>query len=329
MGLGGTATYLTDITDRRQLPEATRWAKERRLPVLMIGGGSNIVWRDEGFSGLVLVNRIAGYETQQEDETNFYLTVGAGENWDGVVERSVEAGLTGIEALSLIPGTTGATPVQNVGAYGQEISDTLVSVEAFDTRADEFVTIPAVDCAFGYRASRFKTADRHRFLITALTLHLIKGAPRPPFYAAIQTYFDQHDITQPTPAILRDAVVAIRSAKLPDPARVHNTGSFFANPLIDESQLRELRDIYPTLPSWETNQPGKVKVPAAWLLDQAGLKDFHDQQTGMATWPTQPLVLVNERARSTADLLAFKQKIVDAVQQKFGIALVQEPELLP
>ncbi len=329
MGLGGQAAYVLEVSDANQVPEAVRWAQEKELPVLMVGGGSNIIWHDEGFPGLVLINKIKGYEAQQEDETNFYLTVGAGENWDSVVERSVTAGLTGIEALSLIPGTAGGTPVQNVGAYGQEISDTLVSIEAYDTQAGEFITIPAADCAFGYRTSRFKTTDRRRFLITGLTLHLTKGNPQPPFYAAVQRYFDEHGAKEHTPTTLRQAVVDIRNAKLPDPAVIRNTGSFFANPIIDKSKLRELEESYPTIPSWETDQPDKVKVPAAWLLEQAGLKGIHDQSTGMATWPTQPLVLVNEHAKSTADLLAFRQRIVNTVYQKFGITLQQEPELLP
>jgi UDP-N-acetylmuramate dehydrogenase len=329
MGLGGSAAYLLEITYKKQIPDAVQWANERKLPILMIGGGSNIVWRDEGFSGLVLINKLMGLDSQQEDTANTYLTVSAGENWDSVVEHSVQAGLTGIEALSLIPGSTGATPVQNVGAYGQEISETLVSVEAFDTQTNNFVTLAAADCAFGYRTSRFKTTDRHRFLITSLTLHLTFGNPQPPFYAAVQAYFDKYNIKDYTPQSLRDAVVAIRTAKLPDPAVVHNTGSFFANPVIREELLSQLRDSYPTIPSWETNEPDKVKIPAAWLLEQAGFKDVHDQPTGMATWPTQPLVLINEHADSTADLLAFKQKIIDTVQSKFSITLEQEPELLP
>jgi UDP-N-acetylmuramate dehydrogenase len=329
MGLGGAAAYLLEVSDRGVIAEAFSWAQSRALPVLMIGGGSNIVWRDEGFSGLVLVNKIAKYEAYEEDETNTYLTIGAGENWDKAVERSVQAGLTGIEALSLVPGTAGATPVQNVGAYGQEISQTLVSVEAFDTQTGQFVTIPAADCAFGYRTSRFKTTDRGRFFIISLTLHLVKGNPMPPFYAAVQRHFDEHNITEYTPAVLREAVVAIRTAKLPDPAVVHNTGSFFANPIINESALRQLQDTYTSVPYWETKQPGKFKISAAWLIDHAGLKGVHDQATGMATWPTQPLVLVNEHAKTTADLLAFRQKILDTVHQKFGITLEQEPELLP
>lgn len=328
MRLGGRAAHLTEVHDRMEVLEALSWAQTQQLPVLMIGIGSNVVWRDEGFPGLILVNKIERFEVFEEDDTNTYLTIGAGENWDSVVARSVEAGLTGIEALSLIPGTAGATPVQNVGAYGQDISQTLTTIEAFDMQARDFVTLAASDCAFGYRTSRFKTTDRGRFFITALTLHLTKGRPQPPYYPSVTGYFNEHGITEVTPAALREAVLAIRSAKLPDPAAVNNAGSFFANPIISDAQLVQIQADFGEVPHWPAGD-SHVKVPAAWLIEQAGFKDAHDAETGMATWPAQPLVLVNEHAFNTAAVLTFKQKIVDAVQAKFGITLEQEPELLP
>lgn len=329
MHLGGPAAHLAEIHNQTELTEALQWAKTQNLPVLMIGGGSNIFWRDEGFAGLILVNHILGYEVFEEDEQNVYVTVGAGENWDTVVARTVEAGLTGIEALSLIPGTAGATPIQNVGAYGQEIAQTLTTVQALDSQTGEMVNIPASDCTFGYRSSRFKTNDRGRFFITAITLHLTRGALQPPYYPALQQYLTDNNITAITPATIREAVIAIRNSKLPDPALVANNGSFFANPIISQGQLAQIQaDTNLMVPHWPT-QEGLVKVSAAWLVEQAGFKDYHDKETGMATWPKQCLVLVNEAATNTAQLLAFKQKIVDAVQNKFGITLVQEPELLP
>ncbi|HEX4774677.1 MAG TPA: UDP-N-acetylmuramate dehydrogenase [Candidatus Saccharimonadales bacterium] len=327
MGLGGQAAYLVEVSDRMQVLEALSWAQTHGVPAIMIGGGSNIVWKDEGFPGLVIVNNIMRYEVFEEDETNTYITVGAGEVWDSVVERSVAAGLTGIEALSLIPGKTGATPVQNVGAYGQEIAQTLTTIEAFDTQAGDFVTLAGSDCAFGYRTSRFKTTDHGRFFITSITLHLTRGNPQPPFYSSVQAFFEEQSIHDYTPAALREAVVAIRTRKLPDPAIVKNTGSFFGNPIISEDQLVGLQATYEALPHWPADEG--IKLSAAWLIEQAGFKDFHDPETGMGTWPRQSLVLINEKARSTADLLIFKQKIVAAVQAKFGITLEQEPELLP
>ncbi|HEX7632844.1 MAG TPA: UDP-N-acetylmuramate dehydrogenase [Candidatus Saccharimonadales bacterium] len=328
MGLGGVAAHLVEVHDRMEVLEALTWAQTRNLPVIMIGSGSNIVWRDEGFPGLVIVNAIKGFELFEEDATNSYVTIGAGENWDSVVERTVAAGLSGIEALSLIPGTAGATPVQNVGAYGQEISQTLTTLEAFDVEARDFVTLRGSDCGFSYRDSRFKSADRGRFYITGITIHLQKTKPAPPYYTSVQAYFDEHGITEVTPSVLRQAVIAIRQSRLPDPATVRNNGSFFANPIIAAGDIVQLRAQYPELPGW-TLPDGNVKVPAAWLIEQAGFKDMHDPETGMATWGAQPLVLVNEHARSTADLLAFKRKIVGAVEAKFGITLAQEPELLP
>lgn len=328
MRLGGKAAHGCEIHDRNELTQAISWGVNQQLPMMMVGSGSNIVWKDEGFPGLLLVNKLKRFEVFEEDDTNVYVTIGAGELWDSAVERTVASGLTGIEALSLIPGTTGATPVQNVGAYGQEISQTLVSVEAYDMQTRNFVNIPSMDCSFGYRTSRFKTTDRGRFFITAVTLHLTKGNPQPPFYPSVQTYFDEQSVTAPTPANLREAVIAIRSAKLPDPAVVANNGSFFANPVIDAGTFATLQANFPDITHWDTGD-GQVKLSAAWLIEQAGFKDFHDEETGMATWPKQPLVFVNEHAKSTADLLKFRQKVLDAVQARFGISLAQEPELLP
>jgi UDP-N-acetylmuramate dehydrogenase len=328
MRLGGAAAYLTEVHNHQELQAAIAFAEQHGVPMIMIGDGSNIVWRDEGFQGLVIVNRIMRFEDFAEDETNHYLTVGAGEDWDSVVARSVQAGLTGIEALSLIPGTAGATPVQNVGAYGQEIAHTLVSVEAYDTAEKRLVNIPATECAFGYRTSRFKTTDKHRFFITAITLHLMRGSMQPPFYASLQTYIKEHGVTDFSPQAIRDAVIDIRTHKLPDPAKVANNGSFFANPIPDEGTLAQLEADHPTMPRWQTDD-GRTKLAAAWLVEQVGFKDFHDAETGMGTWPAQSLVLVNEHATSTADLLKFKQKIVDAVKMKFDVTLEQEPELLP
>ncbi|HEY5153073.1 MAG TPA: UDP-N-acetylmuramate dehydrogenase, partial [Candidatus Saccharimonadales bacterium] len=269
MGLGGAAAYLVEVTSHNEVAEALAWASVHQLRAVMIGDGSNIIWGDAGYPGLVLVDRIRGYEAYEEDETNVYLTLGSGEPWDEVVGRSVEAGLTGIEALSLIPGTAGATPVQNVGAYGQEISQTLTTVEAFDSQTGAFMTMPGGDCSFGYRTSRFKTSDHGRFYITSVVLHLSKGKPLPPFYGAVQAYFDEQGIKDYTPAALRQAVISIRTSKLPDPAVVHNTGSFFANPMINEEQLAYLRDRFEALPYWPVDNGG-AKLSAAWLIDQAG-----------------------------------------------------------
>jgi UDP-N-acetylmuramate dehydrogenase len=326
MGLGGNAAYLCTVSSSDELIESASWAKERNLPVIMIGSGSNIVWRDEGYEGLVIVNNILSYEKSEAND-EVYLKVGAGEIWDYVVERSVNDNLTGIEALSLIPGKAGATPVQNVGAYGQDLSQTLVEVEAYDSSTDQLVTLKEDECDFGYRTSRFKTKDHGRFFILSINLKLRRADPKPPFYPNVQAYFDEHQIANPTAQDLRQAVIAIRSAKLPDPKIVKNNGSFFGNPIISQQAFESLQQTYKDIPNWPAGDD--IKLPAAWLIEQAGFKDVHDSETGMATWPKQSLVIVNEHANSTADLLRFKQKIVEAVQDKFSVTLEQEPELLP
>ena len=326
MGLGGTARYLTDLTDVDKLPELLAWAQEHDIPVIMIGSGSNIIWKDEGFPGLVIVNKLLGFEVEDDGEDSI-VTVASGEPWDSVVERCCDLGLSGIAELSLIPGTTGATPVQNVGAYGREIADVLVSLTAYDLQSGKMVELDPEECGFNYRTSRFKATDRGRFFITEISMQLSKSRPAPPYYQPVSEYFAEHEIIKPSVQDLRMAVVAIRSAKLPDPAVVANNGSFFGNPIITKDAFAKITAA-PGIKHWVLDD-GTVKVSAAWLIEAAGFKDYHDKESGMATWPSQPLVFINEAAKNTADLLRFKQKIVDAVQAKFGIELQQEPELLP
>lgn len=327
MRLGGIAAYLTDVNSRQEVIEALAWATERALPTIMIGEGSNIIWSDNGYPGLVLVNKIPGFEITSQLDDSVYITVGSGVHWDTFVAKTVEMGLTGVEFMSLVPGTVGGTPVQNVGAYGAEVSNTITTLEAYDNTTKAMITLRGSDCGFGYRTSRFKTTDKGRFFITSVTFVLQRALPTPPFYGALQSYFEQHNITAYTPAIVRDAVIAIRTSKLPDPAVVANNGSFFANPVIDSNTYFELADSFPNMPHWDVDDQ-KVKISAAWLVEQAGFKDYSDPETGMATWPNQPLVLVNKSATSTAQLEAFKAKIVGAVQTKFNITLEQEPELI-
>lgn len=327
MRLGGKAAYMTEVSSRQDVLDAVAWADERQLPAMMIGDGSNIIWQDDGYPGLIIVNKLQGFEVTGEYDNGRYITAASGMNWDEFVAQTVDMGLTGVEFLSLVPGTVGATPVQNVGAYGADVSQTLTTIEAYDRQTKQMVTLRASDCEFGYRTSRFKTNDRGRFFITSVTFFLQKASPQPPFYGALQQYFTEHEITDITPAVVREAVIAIRTAKLPDPAHIANTGSFFANPIIQGTEFIQLVNDYPEVAHWNTDD-GKVKISAAWLIENAGFKDFHDKETGMGTWPKQPLVLVNEHAETTAQLLAFKQKIIDAVAQKFNITLVQEPELV-
>lgn len=326
MRLGGEAKYLAEVTTEEDILEAVNWAFKNNQKTMMIGHGSNIIWTDKGFDGLILVNEIEGFNIESSGD-NALATICAGEVWDQTVEKLVEDGWSGVEQLSLIPGAVGATPVQNVGAYGKELADVLESVRAYDIEKQNFETIPASECNFSYRKSRFNTTDKNKFFIVSIKIKLTKTPPAPPFYAALEKYLDENNITVYTPRSIRSAVIAIRNSKLPNPAEVANCGSFFKNPIVDGVALEKLTLNYPNIPKWEMKD-GNYKISAAWLLDQLGLKGFHDDQTGMSLWKYQPLVFVNESAKNTTDLLDFKQKIIDMVQKKFAVTLIQEPELI-
>lgn len=325
MRLGDQAKALTEVTSAAELAEAVAWAEERNLPILMLGGGSNVIFSD-GFDGLVIVNRIGGFKILREDWATATIKIGAGEEWDSVVERTVDRGLSGLEFLSAIPGTAGATPVQNVGAYGQEIANVFVELEAYDTREHQFVTMDKAACQFTYRGSMFKAVADRRYSIVSITLQLTKSVPKPPFYESLQKYLDDHNIHDYSPRVIRDAVIAIRSTKLPDPAKVANTGSFFKNPILAAEEFATVSEQHPEIPNWPLRDgTNKVKLPAGWLIEHAGLKGYRAH--GMKTLETNALVFVNESADSYADLAAFKEEVIAKVQTRFGVTLEQEPEL--
>ncbi len=328
MRLGGTADYLVTAKTRKDIAMAEAWAEKNNLPVRIIGSGSNIIWRDEGFKGLLIVNKIRGLKKVAEDEGTATYKIGAGENWDLIVDQLVGLKLQGVECLSLIPGTVGATPVQNVGAYGQDISQTLVEVEAYDRMEKDFVTIPNEKCGFGYRTSRFKTVDNGRFLICSITLRLNKSRPAPPFYEVLQKYLDEKNQSNPTLLQVRRAVIAIRSQKLPDPVKVPNNGSFFANPIISKDLYKTIKKKYPKLKAWPVGED-QYKLSAAWLVEAAGFKNKIDAETGMSTWKNQSLVLINVKAKSTLDLINYQDKITSKVYEMFKVNLEREPEILP
>lgn len=322
MRLGGEARHLVTIHSKDGLLEALAWADQQQLPTLVLGEGSNIIVRDEGFDGLVIINRITGFEV---DEDGVTIRIGAGEHWDSVVARTVARGLSGIELLSFIPGTAGATPVQNVGAYGAEIADTLTALEAYDHATNRFVTLTKDDCHFSYRNSIFKSLTARRYIITTITLRLRTSPPKPPFYKSLQEYLDSHHITAFTPQAIRDAVIAIRTVRLPDPRLIANTGSFFKHPIVSPATLHHLQSDYPDMPFY-TTKDGRVKLLAGWLLEHAGLKGY--KAHGMKVYEHNALVLVNESAATYRDLAAFKAEVVKKVEEKFGIMLEQEPETI-
>ncbi|MES2876489.1 MAG: UDP-N-acetylmuramate dehydrogenase [Patescibacteria group bacterium] len=322
MKLGGPARFMTTVVTAENLATACRNARAQSIPFFILGGGSNVVARDEGYGGIVIRNRIMGFEVIADDASSTTLKIGAGEIWDEIVAKVVGMGLSGIEAMSAIPGTVGAAPVQNVGAYGQEIADTLVSLEAYDATEDRFVVLENSDCGFAYRHSMFRGDQSGRYGITSITIRLYKASPQPPFYDALQSYLDEHSITLFTPQVVRDAVTAIRFEKLPDPKLLPNTGSFFKNAIIERWQLDDLRKTWPNMPSFDLGDK-QVKVPTGWLIEQTGLKG----QTlhGMKIHDKNALVLINESAASYSDLAAARSEIMAKVRDMFRIQIEQEP----
>jgi len=322
MKLGGPARFMGEAHTKEDVVAIYHNAKSQNLPIFILGGGSNVVASDEGYHGIVVRNKIMGFEIIEDTPDSTTLEVGAGENWDEVVRRSVDMHLTGIEALSAIPGTTGAGPVQNIGAYGQEIADTLVSLDAYDSQEDRFVTLENAECGFSYRHSIFRGDAQGRYVIVAVRLKLSKSNPMPPFYKALQDYFDARNITLFTPAIVRDAVTEIRKDKLPDPDQRPNSGSFFKNAIIETWQLTELLKTYPDMPHYDLGD-GRHKVPTGWLIEQAGFKGqlLH----GMRVHDKNCLVLINETAASYSDLAEARDEIIGAIRDTFRITIEQEP----
>ena len=322
MKLGGPAQFFAEVHTVQELHELHQDAQTKNIPVFILGGGSNVIGRDEGFTGLVIRMKIPGFDVIADDLNSTTIKVGAGEIWDDIVKRTVDMRLSGIEAMSAIPGTCGAAPVQNIGAYGQEVADTLVSLEAYDSQTHTIVTLENADCEFSYRHSIFRGSQQGRYVITSITLKLSKSLPAPPFYESLQSYFEQHSISVYTQQTVRDAVIAIRSDKLPDPKITPNTGSFFKNAIIETWQLNDLKTTYPTIKAFDMGN-GTVKVPTGWLIDTAGLKGqlLH----GMRVNEKNALVLINESAASYADLAAAREEIIGKVRDMFRIQIEQEP----
>lgn len=322
MRLGGEARFMTTATSTEDVEKIYGNAKKQGLPIFVVGGGSNTIVNDDGFNGIVVLNRIRGFDVIEDNQSSVTIKAGSGEIWDEVVEKTVEMGLIGIETMSGIPGTVGAAPVQNIGAYGQELADTIVSLDAYDSETSKIITLFPEECKFSYRHSIFRGEMFGRFCITSVTLKLYRTMPQPPFYPGLQKYLDEHMITIFTPQSIREAVLAIRKDKLPDPKERPNTGSFFKNAIIERWQLEELKNQYLDMPSYDMSD-GHYKIPTGWLIEQTGLKG--QLIDGMRVHDKNALVLINETASSYADLATARDQIIQAVYDKFHILIEQEP----
>ncbi|MES2630500.1 MAG: UDP-N-acetylmuramate dehydrogenase [Patescibacteria group bacterium] len=326
MKIGGPSRFFAEVHTAQDLQSVYQNAISKKIPIFVLGGGSNVIAQDAGYRGLVIRMRIPGFDVIKDDIYSTVIKIGAGEEWDSVVEKTVEMGLSGIEALSAIPGTAGAAPVQNIGAYGQEISETLISLEAYDTVTNTFETLQNSDCGFGYRHSIFRGAEQGRYIITSITIELSKNPPSAPFYDSLQAYFDEHAISIFTNKIVRDAVTAIRVDKLPDPAIKPSAGSFFKNAIIEQWQLSELQANHPDLKAYDMGN-GTFKIYSGWLIEKCGFKG--QLINGMRVNEKNCLVLINESAKGYDDLATARDEIIGKVRDTFRIQIEQEPLEIP
>lgn len=320
-GFDVRARLAAHILTESDLLDALADPRAQGLPLVVLGGGSNVVLTGD-VNAPVLLMEIPGYRVA-EDDNHWLVTVGAGENWHALVGRTIADGLPGLENLALIPGTAGAAPIQNIGAYGVELRERFASLRAYDRQTGDFVTLDLEQCAFGYRDSLFKRESRDRYVITAVTLRLPKAWAPVLNYGELARELEA--VATPDAAAIRDAVVAIRTRKLPDPAQIGNAGSFFKNPVVDAAQRHALVAEHPTLVSYP--QPdGSYKLAAGWLIDQCGFKGLDDGPVGV--YGKQALVLVHHGGGTGAALLKLADRIADTVQARFGVRIEPEPVIL-
>jgi UDP-N-acetylmuramate dehydrogenase len=328
LGIGGAARYFADVTMPEQLQAGIEWSRSRSLPLFVLGGGSNIVVADSGFPGLVLRMSIRGIETRIEGD-DVLVTAGAGEEWDPLVANCVANKWAGVECLSGIPGRVGATPIQNVGAYGQETSETLTSLQALDLVSGNVVELKAVDCEFGYRTSRFKTRDRDRFVIARVRYRLAVNGKPAVRYPELQRYLADRGVRHPSLADVRDAVLAIRRRKAmvidPRDPDSRSVGSFFVNPVVTLDELERIKrrldcDGLPVFPVSED----RAKLSAAWLIERAGIaRGYCLGNVGTST--KHALAIVNRGSGTAREVIELKELIQKRVLDLFEIALATEP----
>ena len=324
LALPASATWLARIDDVRQLAALRADPRLAGRPRFILGGGSNIVLAGD-FDGLMLQVALTGRACVAEDTDAWYVRAGAGESWHDFVQWTLAQGWPGLENLSLIPGTVGAAPIQNIGAYGLEVAERFHSLRAIDLVDGQERSFAASDCRFGYRDSVFKQEGWHRdgrFLIVDVTFRLPKRWQPVTRYADVANELASRDIAAPTARDIADAVIAIRRRKLPDPATLPNTGSFFQNPLVDGAVAAALHTAHPALPQYP-QADGRVKLAAGWLIEQAGWKGKDLGPAGM--YEQQALVLVNRGGATGSDVCALAAAVQADVAARFGVTLVPEP----
>lgn len=329
LGIGGPAWWFLSAHNAHRALQARRWAAAHGVDVFVLGGGSNLVIADEGFNGLVLQVAFRGCELRIVND-ELHLEAAAGERWDGIVARIVDAGFAGVECLSGIPGTVGGTPIQNVGAYGQEVGDVIEAVTVVDCETERVVQLTAAECEFRYRQSRFKSRDRERFIVTSVSFRLRNEAPAIT-YPDVKAYLERHGVQEPTVAEVRRAVLAIRRSKgmvmdLRD-VDTRSVGSFFVNPVVTRTMYGELERAASakgdTIPGYRLDDL-HVKIPAAWLIEHSGFAKGYGK--GAASISTKhPLALTNRGGATAREIIDLAVEIKQRVANVFGIRLMPEP----
>ena len=320
-GFDAVARYFVEINEVSELQALIRSGALQQHKTLILSGGNNVLFQDEVFDGLVVFINTKGIEIIMEDENEVVVRAQAGEGWPDFVRFCVGKGWHGVENLAHIPGKVGAAPVQNIGAYGMELKDSFLQCEVMDLSTGEAKVFTKEECRFGYRESIFKGELKGQYVITSVDFLLKKDAPLHLEYGNIKAYLEQNGIENPTLQQLHDAICAIRDAKLPDVKQIGSAGSFFKNPVIDRAQFETLQKEYPDIPHYD-EPDGKVKVPAGWLIEQAGWKGWRDEHAGV--YDKQALVLVHYGGGKGRDIVELAHKIQNSVEAKFGIRISPE-----
>ncbi|TGG95585.1 UDP-N-acetylmuramate dehydrogenase [Natronospirillum operosum] len=319
MACASVAQHAAPVRSLADLEQALAWASEHDQPVRILGQGSNVLAAEQ-VDGLTLINELSGLQALAWDEDSVTVAVGSGINWHWWVRFSSAQGWYGLENLALIPGTVGAAPVQNIGAYGVEVESFIEHLEAVSLHSGEMRQFARAECAFSYRDSVFKHAEAGRWFITQVVFRL------PRRFRPVLTYGPLQRLVQPTPRQLIEQVCSVRLEKLPQPRAVPNAGSFFTNPMVTSSHAAALQERHPDLPMFRSAD-GRTKLAAGWLIDQAGWKGWRDPDSGVGTWHQQALVIINPQRRPRSDVLAVAGRIQDDIEQRFGVRLEREPRL--
>jgi UDP-N-acetylmuramate dehydrogenase len=323
-GVDVKAKYFTSINTINELIEATKTNVFKDLELLILGGGSNILFTKD-FDGLVILNNIKGKEIIDQNQQSIFLKIGAGENWHELVMYCVDNGWGGIENLSLIPGNTGTAPMQNIGAYGVEIKETFLELEALEISSGKIVKFNNSDCEFGYRESVFKNKMKNQYIILNITLELKKNPVLNINYGDVKAILESQNIKNPGIKEVSNAIISIRQSKLPDPKKIGNSGSFFKNPIVSLNQLELIKKKYPNVVNYEINE-NEFKIAAGWLIERAGWKGKKFNNYGVHE--KQALVLVNYGLANGMEIFDLSEKIILDIKDKFGITLEREVNII-